>query len=87
MSHINDHKASKGRLFFNTSIMLPVLLSSHCDICPVFMLSIHVLPSGTGNTVIEAVRVLTEHGLQPKHIILLSLFSTPHGTPRLQSLA
>nr|XP_046177675.1 uracil phosphoribosyltransferase homolog isoform X3 [Oncorhynchus gorbuscha] len=33
----------------------------------------------TGNTVIEAVRVLTEHGLQPKHIILLSLFSTPHG--------
>lgn len=35
--------------------------------------------SGTGNTVIEAVRVLTEHGLQAKHIILLSLFSTPHG--------
>lgn len=33
----------------------------------------------TGNTVIEAVRVLIEHGLQPKHIILLSLFSTPHG--------
>lgn len=33
----------------------------------------------TGNTVIEAVRVLTEHGLQAKHIILLSLFSTPHG--------
>ncbi len=35
--------------------------------------------SGTGNTVIEAVRVLNEHGLQAKHIILLSLFSTPHG--------
>ncbi|KAK3508985.1 hypothetical protein QTP70_015414, partial [Hemibagrus guttatus] len=33
----------------------------------------------TGNTVIEAVRVLKEHGLQSKHIILLSLFSTPHG--------
>ncbi|KAK6322299.1 uracil phosphoribosyltransferase homolog [Coregonus clupeaformis] len=33
----------------------------------------------TGNTVIEAVRVLTEHGLWAKHIILLSLFSTPHG--------
>uniref|UniRef100_A0A4W5PBJ5 Uracil phosphoribosyltransferase (FUR1) homolog (S. cerevisiae) n=1 Tax=Hucho hucho TaxID=62062 RepID=A0A4W5PBJ5_9TELE len=33
----------------------------------------------TGNTVIEAVRVLTEHGLRAKHI-LLSLFSTPHGT-------
>uniref|UniRef100_A0A3B5Q4L9 Uracil phosphoribosyltransferase homolog n=1 Tax=Xiphophorus maculatus TaxID=8083 RepID=A0A3B5Q4L9_XIPMA len=35
----------------------------------------------TGNTVIEAVRVLIEHGVQPKHIILLSLFSTPHGKP------
>lgn len=35
--------------------------------------------AGTGNTVIEAVRVLIEHGVQPKHIILLSLFSTPHG--------
>lgn len=33
----------------------------------------------TGNTVIEAVRVLIEHGVQPRHIILLSLFSTPHG--------
>ncbi|KAF4073425.1 hypothetical protein AMELA_G00258520 [Ameiurus melas] len=33
----------------------------------------------TGNTVIEAVRVLKEHGLQAHHIILLSLFSTPHG--------
>ncbi|MCI4394720.1 hypothetical protein PGIGA_G00171910 [Pangasianodon gigas] len=33
----------------------------------------------TGNTVIEAVRVLKEHGLQAKHILLLSLFSTPHG--------
>ncbi|XP_028839711.1 uracil phosphoribosyltransferase homolog [Denticeps clupeoides] len=33
----------------------------------------------TGNTVIEAVRVLREHGLLAKHIILLSLFSTPHG--------
>lgn len=37
--------------------------------------------AGTGNTVIEAVRVLIEHGVQPKHIILLSLFSTPHGIP------
>ncbi|KAG8004118.1 Uracil phosphoribosyltransferase-like protein, partial [Nibea albiflora] len=35
----------------------------------------------TGNTVIEAVRVLIEHGVQPRHIILLSLFSTPHGKP------
>ncbi|XP_062917102.1 uracil phosphoribosyltransferase homolog isoform X2 [Mobula hypostoma] len=32
----------------------------------------------TGNTVIEAVKVLIEHGVQPNHIILLSLFSTPH---------
>ena len=35
--------------------------------------------SGTGNTVIEAVKVLIEHGVQPSVIILLSLFSTPHG--------
>jgi hypothetical protein len=34
---------------------------------------------GTGNTVIEAVKVLIEHGVQPSVIILLSLFSTPHG--------
>ncbi|XP_048370870.1 uracil phosphoribosyltransferase homolog isoform X2 [Sphaerodactylus townsendi] len=34
----------------------------------------------TGNTVIEAVKVLIEHGVQPNVIILLSLFSTPHGT-------
>lgn len=33
---------------------------------------------GTGNTVIEAVKVLVEHGVQPSVIILLSLFSTPH---------
>ncbi|KAM9326218.1 uracil phosphoribosyltransferase homolog [Gastrophryne carolinensis] len=33
----------------------------------------------TGNTVIEAVKVLIEHGVQPSCIILLSLFSTPHG--------
>ncbi|XP_041930131.1 uracil phosphoribosyltransferase homolog [Alosa sapidissima] len=33
----------------------------------------------TGNTVIEAVRVLIEHSVLPRHIILLSLFSTPHG--------
>ncbi|KAM3827775.1 uracil phosphoribosyltransferase homolog [Vipera latastei] len=33
----------------------------------------------TGNTVIEAVKVLIEHGVQPNVIILLSLFSTPHG--------
>ncbi|NWZ33387.1 UPP phosphoribosyltransferase, partial [Brachypodius atriceps] len=41
--------------------------------CPLFALS------GTGNTVIEAVKVLVEHGVQPSVIILLSLFSTPHG--------
>ncbi|NWR43645.1 UPP phosphoribosyltransferase, partial [Regulus satrapa] len=41
--------------------------------CPLFSLS------GTGNTVIEAVKVLVEHGVQPSVIILLSLFSTPHG--------
>ncbi|NXM20370.1 UPP phosphoribosyltransferase, partial [Ploceus nigricollis] len=35
--------------------------------------------SCTGNTVIEAVKVLVEHGVQPSVIILLSLFSTPHG--------
>lgn len=35
--------------------------------------------SGTGNTVIEAVKVLIEHGVQPSVIILLSLFSTPRG--------
>lgn len=40
--------------------------------------------AGTGNTVIEAVRVLIEHGVQPKHIILLSLFSTPHGNTAAQ---
>lgn len=33
----------------------------------------------SGNTVIEAVRVLIDHGVEPSHIILLSLFSTPHG--------
>lgn len=33
----------------------------------------------TGNTVIEAVKVLIEHGVQPSVIILLSLFSTPRG--------
>lgn len=38
-----------------------------------------LLISGTGNTVIEAVKVLIEHGVQPNVIILLSLFSTPHG--------
>lgn len=44
---------------------------------------VSALSAGTGNTVIEAVRVLIEHGVQPKHIILLSLFSTPHGEPAL----
>lgn len=39
---------------------------------------------GTGNTVIEAVKVLIEHGVQPSVIILLSLFSTPHGEFNLQ---
>lgn len=39
---------------------------------------------GTGNTVIEAVKVLIEHGVQPSVIILLSLFSTPHGELNLQ---
>ncbi|KAG7329043.1 hypothetical protein KOW79_007217 [Hemibagrus wyckioides] len=33
----------------------------------------------SGNAVIEAVRVLIDHAVQPSHIILLSLFSTPHG--------
>ncbi|NWZ55808.1 UPP phosphoribosyltransferase, partial [Haliaeetus albicilla] len=33
----------------------------------------------TGNTVIEAVKVLAEHGVQPSVIILLSLFSTSKG--------
>ncbi|XP_001371981.2 uracil phosphoribosyltransferase homolog isoform X1 [Monodelphis domestica] len=33
----------------------------------------------TGNTVIEAIKVLVEHGVQPSVIIVLSLFSTPHG--------
>uniref|UniRef100_UPI00358EB7BE uracil phosphoribosyltransferase homolog n=1 Tax=Myxine glutinosa TaxID=7769 RepID=UPI00358EB7BE len=33
----------------------------------------------TGNTVIEAIKVLVEHGVSTNHIILLSLFSTPHG--------
>ncbi|XP_055674382.1 uncharacterized protein LOC129785613 isoform X1 [Falco peregrinus] len=36
----------------------------------------------TGNTVIEAVKVLVEHGVQPSVIILLSLFSTPQGKLR-----
>ncbi|XP_062496037.1 uracil phosphoribosyltransferase homolog isoform X1 [Pezoporus occidentalis] len=39
----------------------------------------------TGNTVIEAVKVLVEHGVQPSVIILLSLFSTPHGELGLSS--
>ncbi|NXD61957.1 UPP phosphoribosyltransferase, partial [Eolophus roseicapillus] len=44
------------------------------------IINISLLPlSGTGNTVIEAVKVLVEHGVQPSVIILLSLFSTPHG--------
>ncbi|OPJ89751.1 uracil phosphoribosyltransferase-like protein [Patagioenas fasciata monilis] len=44
----------------------------------------------TGNTVIEAVKVLVEHGVQPSVTILLSLFSTPHNDsrplPSLQSV-
>ncbi|XP_048175349.1 uracil phosphoribosyltransferase homolog isoform X2 [Corvus hawaiiensis] len=40
---------------------------------------VSIMRSGTGNTVIEAVKVLVEHGVQPSVIILLSLFSTPHG--------
>ncbi|KAK1804194.1 hypothetical protein P4O66_020231 [Electrophorus voltai] len=43
-------------------------------------------PTGNGNTVIKAVRVLNEHVVQPLHIILLSLFSTPHGTKWLGPL-
>ena len=39
---------------------------------------------GTGNTVIEAVKVLIEHGVKTSVIILLSLFSTPHGELNLQ---
>uniref|UniRef100_A0A4W4F467 Phosphoribosyltransferase domain-containing protein n=1 Tax=Electrophorus electricus TaxID=8005 RepID=A0A4W4F467_ELEEL len=38
-----------------------------------------ILIQCNGNTVIKAVRVLNEHVVQPLHIILLSLFSTPHG--------
>lgn len=34
---------------------------------------------GTRNTVTEAVKVLIEHGVLPSIIILLGLFSTPHG--------
>ncbi|XP_047013020.1 uracil phosphoribosyltransferase homolog isoform X2 [Ictalurus punctatus] len=33
----------------------------------------------SGNAVVEAVRVLIDHGVQASRIILLSLFSTPHG--------
>ncbi|XP_076878926.1 uracil phosphoribosyltransferase homolog isoform X2 [Brachyhypopomus gauderio] len=33
----------------------------------------------SGSTVVEAIRVLIEHGVHTSHIILLSLFSTPHG--------
>ncbi|XP_045394017.1 uracil phosphoribosyltransferase homolog isoform X2 [Lemur catta] len=40
---------------------------------------VSIMRSGTGNTVIEAVKVLIEHGVQPSVIIVLSLFSTPHG--------
>lgn len=34
---------------------------------------------GTRNIVIEAVKVLIEHGALPSTIILLGQFSTPHG--------
>lgn len=40
---------------------------------------LYFCPVGSGNAVIEAVRVLTDHGVQTSHIILLSLFSTPNG--------
>ncbi|XP_030850436.1 uracil phosphoribosyltransferase homolog isoform X1 [Strongylocentrotus purpuratus] len=33
----------------------------------------------SGNTVIQAVRVLQEHGVKDKNILLLTLFCTPHG--------
>ncbi|XP_041463522.1 uracil phosphoribosyltransferase homolog [Lytechinus pictus] len=33
----------------------------------------------SGNTVIQAVRVLQEHGVDDKNILLLTLFCTPHG--------
>ncbi|KAL2768531.1 uracil phosphoribosyltransferase-like protein isoform 1 [Daubentonia madagascariensis] len=48
------------------------------DICRRKVLLMYPILS-TGNTVIEAVKVLIEHGVQPSVIILLSLFSTPHG--------
>lgn len=41
--------------------------------------AVSIMGSGTGNTVIEAVKVFIGHGVQPSVILLLSLFSTPHG--------
>lgn len=35
--------------------------------------------AGTGNTVIQAVNVLQEHGVQEENIIVLNLFCTPAG--------
>lgn len=55
-------------------------------ICVKHRLCCVCVSAGTGNTVIEAVRVLIEHRVQPKHIILLSLFSTPHGNTAAHSL-
>ena len=33
----------------------------------------------TGATIIEAVKVLAEHGVQDENIIFLNLFATPNG--------
>ncbi|NXQ62458.1 UPP phosphoribosyltransferase, partial [Anthoscopus minutus] len=59
---------------------LPQPLSPGCPQAPPAPCDLSSPPGrGTGNTVIEAVKVLVEHGVQPSVIILLSLFSTPHG--------
>jgi uracil phosphoribosyltransferase len=42
-------------------------------------MSIVILFQDTGATIIEAVKVLEEHGVQEENIIFLNLFATPHG--------
>ncbi|NWS09023.1 UPP phosphoribosyltransferase, partial [Motacilla alba] len=61
-----------------TGVLRQLRISSSTRAKPLNPLPLFGL-SGTGNTVIEAVKVLVEHGVQPSVIILLSLFSTPHG--------
>ena len=38
-----------------------------------------LLLQDTGATIIEAVKVLAEHGVQEENIIFLNLFATPNG--------